>query len=120
MAWLYVFIGGIIEIGWVLGLKYSNGFTLLVPSILTVISLIISFFFFTKSMKLLPIGTAYAVFTGIGTAGTVIIGMLLLGESASFLRILFILLLIGGIIGLKLISSDEDKQHSKIKSKVNE
>lgn len=107
MAWLYVFIGGLIEIGWAYGLKVSEGFTKPVPSAVTIALLIISFYFFAKSMTLLETGVAYAVYTGIGTAGTAIVGMVSLGESTDPLRIFFLLLLIGGIIGLKIVSPAE-------------
>lgn len=108
MAWIYVLIGGLLEIGWAYGMKLSEGFTEPVPSAVTVVLLIISFYFFSKSMTMLEIGVAYAVYTGIGTAGTAILGMVLLDESTDPLRLLFLALLVGGILGLKIISSDED------------
>ncbi|MFB9326892.1 DMT family transporter [Paenibacillus aurantiacus] len=107
MGWIYVFIGGLFEIGWAYGLRASEGFTKPIPSALTVITLAISFYLFAKAMRMLEIGTAYAVYTGIGTAGTAIIGMLVLGEPADALRIFFVALLVGGIIGIKLISDDD-------------
>ncbi|CAH1193565.1 Guanidinium exporter [Paenibacillus plantiphilus] len=110
MAWLYLIIGGLLEIGWAFGLKESQGFTLLLPSVLTVLAMIASFICFAKSMKSIEIGTAYAVFTGIGTAGTVIVGMLVLDEPAELLKLLFVALLIGGIVGLKMISADPNKE----------
>ncbi|TYP75603.1 DMT family transporter [Paenibacillus methanolicus] len=106
MGWVYVFIGGLFEIGWAYGLRASEGFTKPIPSALTAITLAISFYLFAKAMRMLEIGTAYAVYTGIGTAGTAIIGMLVLGEPAGALRIFFVALLVGGIIGIKLISDD--------------
>lgn len=109
MAWLYVVLGGIMDVGWATGLKYTNSFTVLVPSVLTLLCIIISFYFFTKSMTKLPIGTAYAVFTGIGAAGTVIVGMLFLGEPKDVLRIFFIVVLLAGLLGLKLSVSETDQ-----------
>lgn len=110
MAWLYLIIGGMLEIGWAFGLKESEGFTLPLPSAFTVLAMILSFICFAKSLKSIEIGTAYAAFTGIGTAGTVIVGMLVLNEPAELLKLLFVALLIGGIVGLKMISSDPGKE----------
>lgn len=109
MPWINLLIAGLLEIFWALGLKYSEGFTILIPSILTLLGIIGSFYFVAKAMKTLPVGTSYAVFTGIGTAGTVLIGMIFLGETVSFLRIFFVSLLILGIIGLKLTESEENQ-----------
>lgn len=109
MAWIYLIIGGLLEIGWAIGLSFSKGFTELVPSIITVVLLIISFYFFAKSMKMIPIGTAYAAFTGIGAGGTSIIGMLFLGEEINVAKIFFISLLIIGVVGLKFSSEEEDE-----------
>ncbi|KAA0562532.1 DMT family transporter [Rossellomorea aquimaris] len=110
MGWIYVIIGGILEIGWATGLSLSEGFTKPVPSIVTVVLILISFYFFSNSMKLLPIGTAYAVFTGIGAAGTAVVGMVFLNEGISVLKVTFISLLIFGVIGLKM--SDKEKQET--------
>jgi quaternary ammonium compound-resistance protein SugE len=107
MAWMYLVIGGILEVGWAIGLSFSNGFTKLIPSMITIFLLLISFYFFAKSMKMIPIGTAYAAFTGIGAGGTSIIGMVYLGEEISIQKILFISLLIFGVLGLKFTSNDE-------------
>jgi quaternary ammonium compound-resistance protein SugE len=115
MAWMYLIIGGILEVGWAIGLSFSNGFTKLTPSIVTLILLIISFYFFAKSMKMIPIGTAYAAFTGIGAGGTSIIGMIFLGEEVSLPKILFICLLIFGVIGLKFSSKDEEDSSQEAK-----
>lgn len=109
MAWVYLIIGGILEVGWALGLKFSEAFTKPVPSVITIVLIIFSFYFFSKSMKWLPIGTAYAIFTGIGAAGTAFIGMMYLGEKVSFWKIFFIVLLLICVIGLKLASSDTKK-----------
>ncbi|MGM0751046.1 MAG: DMT family transporter [Bacillota bacterium] len=110
MGWIYVIIGGILEIGWATGLSLSEGFTKPVTSIVTAILILISFYFFSNSMRLLPIGTAYAVFTGIGAAGTAIVGMVFLNEGISIMKVAFITLLIFGVIGLKM--SDKDKQET--------
>ncbi|MBB3110620.1 quaternary ammonium compound-resistance protein SugE [Paenibacillus phyllosphaerae] len=110
MGWFYVLIGGLFEVGWAYGLRASEGFTKPVASVVTIITLAISFYLFAKAMRMLEIGTAYAVYTGIGTAGTAIVGMLVLGEPADALRIFFVALLVGGIIGIKLVSEDGDKK----------
>lgn len=104
MKWFYLVIAGIYEIGWAVGLKYSDGFTRLVPSILTVIGMVASFYFLSLSLKSLPMGTAYAVWTGIGTIGTVFLGIVLFKEPVSMMRIICILFIIIGIAGLKMIS----------------
>ncbi|MFC7783757.1 MULTISPECIES: multidrug efflux SMR transporter [unclassified Rossellomorea] len=110
MGWIYVIIGGILEIGWATGLSLSEGFTKPVPSIVTAVLILISFYFFSNSMKLLPIGTAYAVFTGIGAAGTAVVGMVFLNDGISIMKVAFITLLIFGVIGLKM--SDKEEQHT--------
>jgi quaternary ammonium compound-resistance protein SugE len=106
MAWLYLFIAGLFEIAWAVGLKYSEGWTKLYPGIFTIITMIASFFFLSLSVKTLPIGTAYAVWTGIGTVGTVIYGILFFDESSEFLRIFFIFLIFAGIVGLKIFGTE--------------
>ncbi|RXT15314.1 multidrug efflux SMR transporter [Ammoniphilus sp. CFH 90114] len=106
MAWGYIFLAGILEIIWAFGLKFSNGFSSLLPTILTIVAIVLSFILFSKSLISIPIGTAYAVFTGIGAAGTVIIGMLLFNESVHFMRIFFVIVLLLGIIGLKITTND--------------
>ncbi|MCA0148020.1 MULTISPECIES: multidrug efflux SMR transporter [Rossellomorea] len=107
MGWLYVIIGGILEIGWATGLSLSEGFTKPVPSVITAFLILVSFYFFSQSMRLLPIGTAYAVFTGIGAAGTAMVGMFFLNDGISILKIAFITLLIFGVIGLKMSDKEE-------------
>ena len=101
--WLHLFIAGLLEIGWAVGLKYSDGFSRLVPSVLTVLAMIASFWFLALAMRHIPLGTAYAIWTGIGAIGTVILGMVLFGESRDMLRVLCILLIVSGIVGLKLV-----------------
>ncbi|MGD6872097.1 DMT family transporter [Sutcliffiella horikoshii] len=108
MQWMYIFIAGLLEIIWVIGLRYSEGFTVLVPSIITLITLAISFYLFSKSLKFLPIGTAYAIFTGLGAAGTAIVGILYFQESASPSKLFFLSLMLIGIIGLKMTTSDDE------------
>ena len=102
MNWLILFVAGLFEIGWAVGLKYTEGFTRLWPTVGTVMSMMISLGLLGLAMKTLPVGTAYAVWVGVGAVGTVILGILLLGESASPLRLFSLLLIIAGIIGLKL------------------
>ncbi|GGE07982.1 multidrug transporter [Marinithermofilum abyssi] len=104
MAWYYLIIAGLFEMGWAIGLKYTHGFTRLWPSIFTVAAMILSFQFLSKALKTLPVGTAYAVWTGIGAVGTTILGMVLFGESRDMMRFLCILLIVGGIVGLKFLS----------------
>jgi quaternary ammonium compound-resistance protein SugE len=104
MAWINLFIAGIFEIGWAVGLKYTNGFTKLWPSVITVTGMVLSFFFLSAAVKSIPIGTAYAIWTGIGAVGTAILGIILFGESKEFIRIFFIFLIVIGIVGLKIFS----------------
>jgi quaternary ammonium compound-resistance protein SugE len=106
MAWLYVLGAGLFEIGWAIGLKYTDGFTRLAPTALTVISMGLSLWLLGLSLKALPLGTAYAVWTGIGTVGTAILGIALLGESASVVRLACIGLIVIGIAGLKVVSPE--------------
>ncbi|MBX9850648.1 MAG: quaternary ammonium compound efflux SMR transporter SugE [Cytophagaceae bacterium] len=103
-AWIILFVAGIFEMMWTIGMKYSEGFTRLYPSIFTVITLIISMVLLGISVRTLPIGTAYAIWTGMGAVGTVILGMILFNESKELIRIFFIFLIIIGIAGLKFFS----------------
>lgn len=102
MAWLILLIAGLLEIVWAIGLKYTQGFTRLAPSIITLVAMLFSVVLLAYAMKTLPTGTAYAVWTGIGAVGTAIIGIIFLGESASLFRLLSLGLIFAGIIGLKL------------------
>lgn len=104
MAWTYLFFAGLFEIGWAIGLKYTQGFTLLVPTVLTVASMVVSLGLLGLALKTLPVGTAYAVWTGIGTVGTAALGIALLGEPATVLRLACIGLIVAGIVGLKLVA----------------
>lgn len=107
MAWTYLIIAGLFECGWAVGLKYSEGFTKLVPSLLTIAAMGISLWLLSLAMKSIPVGTAYAVWTGIGAVGVAVIGMIYLGESKEVLRILSLLLIVAGIVGLKLVSAQQ-------------
>lgn len=105
MAWIYLITAGLFECGWAIGLKYTEGFTRLMPSLLTIAAMAISFVLLSAAMKTIPVGTAYAVWTGIGAVGVAILGMILFGESTDTLRILSLFLIVTGIIGLKLVSN---------------
>ena len=105
MAWVVLMIAGLFEVGWAVGLKYTDGFTRLVPTLATVASMIVSLGLLGLALKTLPVGTAYAVWTGVGTIGTAVLGILLFGESADALRLGCIALIVAGIVGLKLVSA---------------
>jgi quaternary ammonium compound-resistance protein SugE len=105
MAWVTLLIAGILEIGWSVGLKYSQGFTRLWPSVWTIGAMIASLALLGIAVRTLPLGTAYAVWTGIGTIGTAVIGIMLLGEPATFARVFCIALIVAGVIGLKFVGS---------------
>ena len=104
MEWIYLVIAGLLEVGWATGMKYSENFTRLVPSIITVILMIASFWLLSLALKTLPVGTAYGIWTGIGAVGTAIVGILLFKEPATVGRILCLVLIVSGIVGLKLMS----------------
>ena len=104
MNWIILLIAGLFEIAWAVGLKYSEGFTKFWPSAFTVVTLVLSMYLLSVSVKTLPLGTAYPIWTGIGAVGTAIFGMILFGESKELIRIFFIFLIITGIAGLKLFS----------------
>ena len=105
MAWVILFIAGLLEMVWALLLKQSEGFTRPVPTGGFLISLLLSMFLLAQALKTLPVGTAYAVWTGIGAAGTAIVGMLWLGESRDILKLISLVLLVAGIIGLRITST---------------
>jgi quaternary ammonium compound-resistance protein SugE len=105
MAWTYLIIAGLLEIAWAIGLKYTQGFSKLWPSVWTLCAMILSFGLLSAALKTIPVGTGYAVWTGIGAAGTAIIGMAFLGESRELLRILCLLLIVAGVVGLKFASA---------------
>ena len=104
MAWFILVVAGLCEIGWAIGLKYTEGFTRLVPSVLTLAAMAGSVILLGLALKSLPIGTAYAVWTGIGAVGTAALGIVLFGEPASALRLASIGLIVAGIVGLKLVT----------------
>ncbi len=104
MAWFYLLIAGLFEIAWAIGLKYTDGFSRLVPSLLTVASMIVSLGLLGLALKTLPVGTAYAIWTGVGTVGTAILGIVLFAEPATALRLACIGLIVSGILGLKLVA----------------
>ena len=104
MHWMLLFIAGLLEITWAVGLKYTEGFTKLGPSVVTILGTIASFYFLSLALRHLPLGTAYAIWTGIGTIGTVILGIILFKEAIDPLRLLCIGMIVTGIVGLKLVS----------------
>ena len=104
MTWFILFVAGLLEVAWAVGLKYTAGFTKLGPSVFTIVSMAGSVFLLGLAMRQLPLGTAYAVWTGIGTVGTAIAGMIMLGEPAGALRLGCIALIVAGILGLKLLT----------------
>lgn len=106
MSWLILFLAGLFEIGWAIGLKYSEGFTRVWPSIWTAVSMLISVVLLGFAMKTLPVGTAYAVWVGVGAVGTVILGVYLFGDPVNIPRVISMMLIVAGIIGLKLASAD--------------
>lgn len=104
MAWVLLLIAGLFEIGWAIGLKYTDGFSRLWPSIGTIVSMIVSVALLSFAMRSLPVGTAYAVWTGIGAVGTVFLGIVLFGEAITVARLVCVALIVSGIVGLKLAS----------------
>jgi len=104
MAWVYLVVAGILEIGWAIGLKYTDGFTRLTPTLLSAAAMVSSIVLLGIALRELPIGTGYAVWTGIGTVGTAIIGMALLGDPVTVARLASITLIVAGIAGLKFLS----------------
>jgi quaternary ammonium compound-resistance protein SugE len=105
MAWILLGIAGILEVVWAIGLKQSKGFTVLVPSIVTIIAMLLSFWLLAQALRTLPVGTGYAVWTGIGTVGAAIFGMIIFNEPRDITRIFCIGLIVCGILGLKFVSS---------------
>ena len=105
MAWLILIAAGLLEVVWAIGLKYTHGFSRVVPTVVTILAMIASMGLLGLAVRSLPIGTAYAVWTGIGTVGTVIFGILVFGESTSLLRLLCVSLIVIGIIGLKALTT---------------
>jgi len=104
MSWFILIVAGVFEICWAVGLKYSNGFTKFWPSVFTIVSMILSMVLLSFAIKEIPLGTAYAIWTGIGAFGTAILGIFLFNESSEFVRLFFIFLIVVGIAGLKIYS----------------
>jgi quaternary ammonium compound-resistance protein SugE len=104
MSWLFLFVAGLFEVGWAIGLKYTEGFTRLVPSVLTVGAMTLSIVLLGLALRTLPVGTAYAVWTGIGAVGTAALGIYLFDEPAGAARLASIAMIVAGIVGLKLVS----------------
>ena len=102
MAWIILVLAGLFEVGWAIGLKYTDGFTRFWPTVWTVLAMIVSLWLLGIAMKSLPIGTAYGVWVGVGAVGTAVLGMVLLGEPATVFRLLSLGLIVAGIVGLKL------------------
>ncbi len=102
MSWIVLFIAGLLEVVWAVGLKYTHGFSRLVPSVITIVAMVASMALLSWAMKTLPVGTAYAVWTGIGAVGAAVTGIVLLGKSASAMRIASLVCIVIGIIGLKI------------------
>jgi quaternary ammonium compound-resistance protein SugE len=103
-AWLQLVIAGLFEVAWAIGIKYTEGFTRLVPSVLTIAAMIVSFWLLSRALRDIPVGTGYAVWTGIGAVGAAIVGMIWLGEARTAARIASLLMILGGIVALKLTS----------------
>jgi len=104
MAWTYLLIAGLLEIVWAIGLKYTEGFTKLVPSLVTGVALVASMVFLALALRAIPVGTGYAIWTGIGAVGTAILGIILFAEPATLARLGCIGLIVAGIVGLKLVT----------------
>lgn len=105
MSWIILFFAGLFEVGWAVGLKYTDGFSKPIPTVLTVGAMVISLGLLGLAMKELPLGTAYAIWTGVGAAGTVIAGIILFGESMALVRLVSVALIICGLVGLKVSAS---------------
>lgn len=105
MAWFYLFVAGILEIVWAIGLKQTQGWTKLWPSVWTLAAMTVSFSLLSQALKTIPVGTGYAVWTGIGAVGTALVGMIWLGESREATRVFCLLLIVAGIAGLKLFGA---------------
>jgi quaternary ammonium compound-resistance protein SugE len=104
LSWIYLCIAGLLEIVWAIGLKYTEGFTKLVPSVITIIAMVVSIWFLAIALRTIPVGTGYAVWTGIGATGTAILGIVLFAEPATAARLACIGAIVAGIVGLKVVS----------------
>ena len=105
MSWIILFCAGLFEVGWAVGLKYTDGFTRPLPTLLTIAAMLVSLGLLGLAMKELPLGTAYAIWTGVGAVGTVIAGVILFGESMALMRLASIALIVTGLVGLKVSAS---------------
>lgn len=114
--WIILIVAGLLEVGWAIGLKYTDGFTRFWPTVATILAMVISMGLLGLAVKTLPVGTAYAVWVGIGTVGTVVLGIFLLGESVTFLRLFSLSLIVAGIIGLKLATPNEPSPEAVIRN----
>lgn len=108
MHWIILFVAGLFEVAWAIGLKYTEGFSKLWPSVFTIVSMVISMGLLAYAVKHLPVGTAYAIWTGIGAVGTAVLGMILFNESKELIRVFFIFLIVVGIVGLKIFSGHSE------------
>ena len=106
MVWFFIVVAGVFEVTWAFGLKYAEGFSRFWPSVITLSALAVSMIFLAQAVRTLPIGTAYAIWTGIGAIGTATLGIILFGESRDLARLASILLIVAGIVGLRITSSD--------------
>jgi len=104
MGWSYLLIAGCFEIAWAVGMKYTHGFSRFWPTVLVIVTILLSVYFLTLAIKTIPVGTAYAVWTGIGIAGTTILGMILFQEPVQLMRLIFIFLILISVVGLKIIT----------------
>jgi quaternary ammonium compound-resistance protein SugE len=104
MAWIWLGIAGLLEIVWAVGLKYAHGFTRLWPTVVTTVAMLATYVFLAQAVKTIPLGTAYAIWTGVGTVGAALLGMVLFGEPARLDRLLCIGLIVAGVVGLRLVS----------------
>lgn len=105
MAWTYLLVAALFEIGWAIGLKYAQGFTRLWPSVLTIVAMVVSLFFLALAVRTIPVGTGYAIWTGIGAVGTATLGIILFAEPVTAWRVVCLLLIVGGVVGLKFTAS---------------
>lgn len=118
MAWFLLIVAGLFETVWAVALKYSEGFTKLWPSVITAVAMIISIYLLSVSLKTLPLGVAYTIWTGIGALGAVVFGIIVFGESKDLLKLMFVLMILGGIVGLRAVSSKESTTSKAEQSKT--
>ena len=109
MAWIQLFVAGLFECAWAVGLKSSAGFSRPLPSVLTITAMVVSFYLLAQAMRTIPVGTAYAVWTGIGAVGVAVVGMVVFGESRTVARIVCLALILAGIVGLRIFSATTER-----------